>query len=264
MKRYAPGTLLCATLAVASSSGAQEGVASEPWSSASARSVPRGRWEFGLFQNAHYGATRNVELALQPAMLFVMPHLEVKVAAPISPKLTLAAHGRWSFPTSFLAFVSREGSGGLLPKTSRPPFAVQIEGDFVASYQVARWHEISARVGLAVAPHDRFTANELPLLDFPFLYPRFAAVYTPVVPRMAVDAEGAVVARCFYHLGVTGFYMPELPDVGDAWAIEALLAAEYRPSEHFAVSLGARLSDAKYAIGVRRHTLPFVDVRVGF
>lgn len=264
MKGGPRASVIGATLLFATNVAAREGVASEPWSSSSARTLPSRRWELGLFQNAHYGATRRVELAFHPLMLFLMPHLEAKVSAPISEKLTFAAHGRWSYPTSFLALASREGSGGLLPKKSHPPFALQIEGDFIASYQVARWHEVSARVGLAVAPHADFSAAELPLLDLPFLYPRFAAVYSPVVPRIALDAEGAVVARCFYHLGLTGFYMPELPDVGNAWALEALLSAEYRASENVAISLGARLSDAKYAIGVRRHSLPFVDVRVGF
>ena len=104
--------------------------------------------------------------------------------------LSVAAHARWSYPTAFLALVSREGSGGLLPKTSHPPFAIQIEGDVIASIRVSRWHELSARVGLAVAPHADFSPEELPLLDFPFLYPRFAPMYSPLVPRAGVDAEG--------------------------------------------------------------------------
>jgi hypothetical protein len=262
MKRAAIVALV--VVSVQGTARASDGIANEPWSSSSARTVPRGRWELGVLQNAHYGVTRNVELALHPLWLFALPHLEVKATAFRCGRLALGVRSRFSYPTSFLALVSREGSGGLLPKTSRAPFAVQIEGDVIGSVEVAAWHELAARAGLAVAPHANFTPEQLPLLDFPFLYPRFAAMYSPLVPRAAVDAEGRVLPRLFYHAGLTGYLMPELPDVGTAHALELLLSLEYRSSNHFAVSLGARESHAKYAIGTRSHTLPFVDARVSF
>lgn len=263
MKRSLLGALAIVGLHTTAAT-AGEGIASEPWSSSSARTLPARRWEFGVFQNAHYGVTRNVELALHPVWLFVLPHLEVKATAFRSNAVAFAVHSRLSYPTSFLALVSREGSGGLLPKTSHPPFAVQIEGDAIGSVQLGTWHELAARVGLAVAPHAQFAPEELPLLDFPFLYPRFAAIYTPIVPRIAVDAEGRLVQTLFYHAGAMGYLMPALPDVGNAYALELLLSLEYRPSSRLAISLGAREAHAKYAIGMRSHTLPFADVRFSF
>lgn len=215
-------------------------------------------------QNAHYGVNRRLELALHPVMLFALPHLELKATAFEEAYFTLGVQSRWSYPTGFLSLVSREGSGGLLPKTSRPPFAIQIEGDVIASLRFASRHELSARLGLAVAPHARFTPEELPLLDFPFLYPRFAAIYTPLVPRAELDFEGALLPRCFYRLGALAFVMPALPDVGTAYAVETLATFEYRVSQHVALSLGVRGSHAKYAIGTRWHTLPFIDARFGF
>ncbi|MGC4087386.1 MAG: hypothetical protein QM756_05760 [Polyangiaceae bacterium] len=236
----------------------------EPWSSAGVGTVPSGRWEVGLFQNAHYGVSRRVELSLHPLLTFVLPHLELKALAFEQGPLRLGVRGRWSYPTGFLAMVSREGSGGLLPKTSKPPFAIQIEGDAGASFRFAQEHELSGWLGLAVAPHADFTPEQLPLLDFPFLYPRFAPLYSPLVPRAQVALEGRLLARCFYQVGLSAYLMPELPDVGTAFALENLLALEYRASNHFAASLGLRSSYAEYAIGTRLHTLPFFDVRVGF
>ena len=265
MRRRASLVALALVAGLSRQASALEGdVRRTPWSSASVYTVPARRWEFGLFQNAHYGVNRHVELALHPLLTFVLPHLEVKVTALETATSALGVKARISYPTGFLALVSREGSGGLLPKTSEPPFALQIEGDLGGTLALAAGHRVSAWLGLAVAPHAHFTPEELPLLDFPFLYPRFAAVYTPLVPRAALDAEGALLARCYYHVGLTGYLLPQLPDVGNAFAVEPLLSLEYRPSDHVALSLGLRSSYAKYPVGARFHTLPFGDVRVGF
>jgi hypothetical protein len=235
-----------------------------PWSSSSVYPVPARRWEFGLFQSAHYGVNRRVELALHPLLTFVLPHLEVKVTALEAAAWALGVKARVSYPSGFLALVSREGTGGLLPKTTTPPFALQIEGDLGGTLTLAPRHRLTAWLGLAVAPHARFTPEELPLLDFPFLYPRFAPLYTPLVPRAALDAEGALPARFHYHVGVSAYLMPQLPDVGTAFAVEPLLSLEYRPNDHVGVSAGLRASYAEYPVGARFHPLPFADVRVGF
>jgi hypothetical protein len=234
------------------------------WSSEHALTLPQGRAELGVFRASHYGLSDRVELSLHPLWFFMLPHVEAKLRFAERGGLAAAVRGRLSYPTLFLGFVSRSGAGGLLPESSSPPQALQIEGDVVGTLTLARRHLASVALGLAVAPHTSFAPEEFPLLDFPFLYPRFAALYTPVVPRASYAVSGPIVAALFYDVTISAYLMPDLPDVGAAYAFEQAGELEYRFGEHVAVSLGLRASEAKYAYGKLFHWLPTADVRVGF
>jgi hypothetical protein len=239
--------------------------ASRPtWSGDHARPIPQGRVELGFFQNAHYGVTRRLEVSLHPLWFLALPHVEAKALAAEHGALSLAARARLAYPTWFLGLISREGAGGLLPKSSKPPQTVQVEGELLGSFDFAAAQTASVALGLAVAPHAPFTQRELPLLDFPFLYPRFAPLYTVLVPRAAFYVEGRIAGGLHYEGAALGFLMPRLPDVGNAWAIEQALTLEYRFGDRVAVSAGTRLSEAKYAYATRFHYLPYADARLAF
>jgi hypothetical protein len=234
------------------------------WSGPSALTLPRGRVELGLLGTSRYGLTDSVELAVHPIWFFALPHAEAKFRYVERPGLALAARGRLSYPSLFLGLVSREGSGGLLPKTSEPPVALMLEADAIVTGEIHAGAIVSLTLGFAVAPHASFTEAELPLLDFPFLYPRFAAIYSPIVPRAQVNLESALFLGFHLDLEFRGYFMPSLPYVGSTLALEQALSLEYRFGERAAVSLGARLGEAEYPVGPRVHVLPYADVRVGF
>jgi hypothetical protein len=263
--RYrAPGALLAACLAQATAAPAAEPAPHSSWSGNHAQTIARGRVELGLLQSSHYGLSDRVEVSLHPLLFFALPHVELKALAVAHGALSLAARGRLAYPTLFLGLVSREGAGGLLPSSSEPPQALQIEGDLLGTVAWADQQLGSVRLGLAVAPHAAFEPEQLPLLDFPFLYPRFAPLYTVLVPRAGLAFEGRAIGPLFYDLELSAYLMPQLPDVGTAWALEQALALEYRFGDRLALSLGLRTSEAKYAYGSRFHFLPYADVRVGF
>jgi hypothetical protein len=260
---------VCAALLVACALAPAPAQGSEPephsdWSGNHALTIARGRLELGLLQSAHYGLSDRVEVSLHPLLFFALPHVEAKALALARGRFSLAVRGRLAYPTPFLGLVSREGAGGLLPKSSSPPQALQIEGDFVVTAAWAEQQLASTSLGLAVAPHASFGPRELPLLDFPFLYPRFAPLYTVLVPRAGLAFEGSVIGALFYDLQLASYLMPELPDVGTAWAIEQAVTLEYRFGDRLALSLGVRTSQAKYAYATRFHFLPYLDARVGF
>jgi hypothetical protein len=168
-----------------------------------------------------------------------------------------------------LKLVSREGAGGLLPATSSPPQAIQLEFDYLLTafgspFRRGYGHMATASAGFATALHGSFTPSELPLLDFPFAYPRLAALYTDVVPRFAFVFEGPLLERLHYEASVTYYAMPDLPDVTNAFALEPAAQLEYRFSDRVAMSLGLRTSVAEYPYGTLFHALPYADVRVGW
>jgi len=231
------------------------------WSSQGAYTLPAGRWELALIAPSRYGLADGVELAVQPIVFFVLPHAELKLRWLERGAVTLALRPRVSYPTPFLAFVSREGAGGLLPATTDPPFALLLEADAIASYRLAPEHAANARLGLAVAP--RSSSDALPLLDFPFLYPRFAALYTSAVPRLALGVEGRLLGSCFYTVDAIAYLLP-LDEVDAGYAFEPSGELEYRFGERVALDAGLRASVARYPVGTRFHYLPYLDVKVGF
>jgi hypothetical protein len=233
------------------------------WSGPSALTLPQGRVELGLLSTSRYGVSDRLELGVHPLWFFALPHVEAKYRYWERSRLALAARGRLSYPSIFLGLVSREGSGGLLPKTSEPPVALMLEADAVVTGEIHAGASASLSLGLAVAPHTSFTEEELPLLDFPFLYPRFAPLYSPLVPRAQLNLESALFLGFHVDLEFRGYFMPSLPYVGSALAMEQALTIEYRFGERAAVSLGGRIGEAQYPVGQRVHVLPFVDVRVG-
>jgi hypothetical protein len=238
------------------------------WSGNHALTIGPKRLELGLFQSAHYGLGRNLELSLHPISFFALPHFELKTTlAGWQSRAWLGLRTRFSYPTLLLGLVSRSGSGGLLPETSEPPPAVQGEIELITTRAWGQDHRHLASVllGFALAAHRSFTPQQLPLLDFPFLYQRFAPLYAPVVPRFGASFEGPLVSRLWYDVSVTYYLMPSLPDVGLAYALEPAAALEYRfAGDRVALSLGLRGSAARYAYGTRLHLLPYADLRFGF
>jgi hypothetical protein len=243
---------------------ASQPVPHSTWSGTHAHTIAPGRLELGLLQSAHYGINERIEVSLHPLLFFALPHIEAKVSAFSRGAWSVATSARVSYPTLLLGLVSREGAGGLLPATSSPPQALQIEGDGIVTLLWADQQRVTLLLGLAVAPHASFEPQELPLLDFPFLYPRFAPLYSVLVPRAGFTGEGRLAGPLFYDVSLSGYLMPQLPDVGTAFALEQAATLEYRFGDRAALSLGVRTSEAEYPYGTLFHFLPYADVRVGF
>jgi hypothetical protein len=235
---------------------------SRPWAPAnSALTVPVGRYEAALFGTSRYGLGDGLELGTQPLLFFLLPQAEIKFRFVELSGFAFAARGRLAYLTPFLQAISKSGALGLLPATTHPPQAVELDGDVLGSWLLAREHTASAWIGFAVAPHG--STDDLPLLDFPFLYPRFAPLHTTIVPRAGIALDGKLIGPLFYGVDLRAYLLP-LEDVEGAFAIEQGLSLEYRPSSHVALEVAMRTSHARYPIGIRTHFLPLADLKIGF
>jgi hypothetical protein len=190
----------------------------------------------------------------------VLPHAEIKLRWLDAGAWQLASTHRLAYPTPFLALVSREGSGGLLPATTDVPLALISDNDLVGSVEWTEKQWASARLGLSVAVQG---GGEELLLDFPFLYQRFAALSAPAVPKLALIANGALLPALSYVIEFRHYWLP-LNDFPLAHANEYAVQLQLELGGHQRLGLGGRLATARLPIGWRSHFLPLVDYQVRF
>ncbi len=230
-----------------------------PWAPTNgALTVPEGRYELGLFSLTRYGLGSELEIASVPQVFFLFPQAELKYRFLTREQAALALRGRLAYPTAFLQAFSKSGALGLLPATTKPPQAIGIEAELIGSWLFASQQVASAWLGVAVAPHE--SSEDLPLLDFPFLYPRFAPLYTTAVPRAGLTLDGHIAGSAYFGVDLRG-YVFSLDEVDGAFALEQGSSLEYRFGDSFAVEFALRTSLARYPIGVRLHFLPYLDFK---
>ena len=228
------------------------------WSGDTAVPMPQGRWEFGIFAPLHWSPTDEVELSTHALLPLVMPHLEAKILWRERYPFYVATRHRLTYPTLLLQFLSREGTLGLLPPTTDVPQSVIIETDLVGTLAMDCTHWATMEVGLSVAPRGR---GDMPLLDFPFLYPRFGVLNAPATLHAGAGIEGELIASLTYSVDVDVWWIPAFRG---GFALEHGLSLGWRFSNRIAITGGYRWSRARYPVGVRNHLLPYADVLFGF
>jgi hypothetical protein len=239
--------------------GADE-LPSSPWPEPSALTLPRNRVVLGAFSESAWGVTSRIELRAHPLWFWVLPHAEVKIRWLDAGPWQLSSTHRLAYPTPFLALVSREGSGGLLPATTDVPVTLISDNDLLASAEWTTRQWASVRLGLSAAVQGG--GDEI-LLDFPFLYQRFAALSAPAVPKLALIANGELLPVLSYVLELRHYWLP-LNDFPLAHATEYAVQLGLELGGFQRLGIGGRLATARLPIGWRSHFLPLVDYQVRF
>jgi len=237
------------------------------WSTQSAKLIEPGRVEVGVLSQARWGVSERVELGAHPLWFFVLPHVEGKLSLASYGAWSLSSSHRLSYPTPFLDLVSTDGPGGLLPQTTDVPHALLMDTALLLSVEWRPEQLLTAEFGLQVASH---RDDSLPLLDFPFLYQRFAALWAPGVPRFGLIAEGRALGWLgyraelrYYDLNTSDIVIAP-DDWNGGWALEAAGALHLQLGTNGRISCGLRWARADYPIGQRSHWLPLVDYRYAF
>lgn len=230
------------------------------WPDPTALTLAPGRLVLGVLGQSAWGLHPRIDLRLHPLSFWVLPHAEVRLRWLDAARLQLSTAHRVSYPTPFLALVAREGSGGLLPPTTDVPHALEVESDVLGSLE---WHSrqwVTLRAGAAFA---LVGAGDDTLLDFPILYQRFAALYAPVVPRLALGASGAVARGITYAAQFRHYWLP-------LDALPLFHASEYSAfiwvqlGQAHRLGAGGLLSAARLPVGFRSHFLPYIDYQLAF
>lgn len=230
------------------------------WRDETALSLAPRRLVLGVLSESAWGASTRLELSVHPLLFWVLPHAEAKWRWLDAGAWQLSSAHRIAYPTPFLALVSREGSGGLLPATTDTPHALSFQSDVIASFEWSERHWLTLRAGAAVA---LVGPGDDTLLDFPILYQRFAEVYAPAVPRLSFAASGALFGRAAYALKWRHFWLP-LNDFPLYRASEYSAEAYLEIAARHRLGAGMLLSVARLPVGLRSHFLPYLDYQLAF
>ncbi len=258
-------TLVAAALASLSFSGAAKAQPAS-WGSESAHTIAEDRLELGLFSEARWGVTQRLELSTHPVWFFALPQLQAKHQWVQSGRWLFSSRHRLAYPTLFLGLVAKEGALGLLPPTEDPPQALMIHNHALLSRDFGP-HAVTLSAGAVVAPR---ASSNMPVLDFPFLYQRFAALYSSVVPQAGLAFEGALSDSFGYALEVELSWFSLTAEATNGVELDSVFALEeaarldYLIALDWRISAGIRAAQAEFPVGFRSHLLPTLDLRVAY
>jgi hypothetical protein len=229
------------------------------WADHSALTTAKGRVEVGVFNQSSYGVTDRLELRTHPLWVFVLPQVHAKRRWFDGDTWHISSSHGLLYPTLFLDLVAKEGTLGLLPATTDIPQALLLQNAALLTARLGYDQWLTLEGGATVGPR---THDSL-LLDFPFLYSRFAALNAPIVPHAAVGALGASVSNLDYALYTKFSWLP-LGDVSNAYSWETSAELGWSFSDELRLSLSARAEYARFPVGTHWYWFPLGDVQMAW
>ena len=94
------------------------------WTTGTAGTIRKGRFEVGLFSPLRWGVSERVELSAHPLAMFVIPNGGVKLKWTKLGKAQFSSYHSIAYPSILIGLVSRAGTGGFLPADTKIPHIV--------------------------------------------------------------------------------------------------------------------------------------------
>ena len=227
-----------------------------PWSAGTAYTLPKGRWEKGLFQPLRYGQTERLEWATHPVLDLVMPNLRVKVAHRKFKGWDLATRWGFHYPTPLLRLVRRWDIGGLIspdPDILDIPRIVAIRGELLASRLLSPSLGLTCRGGVSVSLKSG-VLDKRTTIDIPLVFPRMAAYLHGYQLNLGLDMLVDLPGR-WSILGDAELLM--IPGAEESFAFELGSWFVWNRSERFRVVIGYLLTYGEYPYGRHWQLMPY-------
>lgn len=230
------------------------------WTNGTAYTIPRHRWELGLFTASRYGITQNLELSVHPLMFFLMPQVKIKVGWGEYSGFRLTTEHGIFYPTQFMRLAARKGTGGLISPEFTIPQMFAIHNGFLVSCRPFKNAILSSQAGIAFSvkfgPLDKRST-----IDLPVIYPRLAVFYNNPEFDAGMDFRGKIIPVFGWLFNVENFI---LYGTKQNWFLENKGALVYTSKkETFRVEIGYKLCYGKYPAGPQWHLLPVLDLVLG-
>ena len=225
------------------------------WSEHTAHTLPKGRWEVGLFGPLRYGLSESLELEIHPLWAIPSPHLAVKKDLLEIGRWSIAVRQSLSYPTPLLRLLARGGIGGVLAPDVSIPQIISSDTRLLLTKNYSQSLSVTMRAQLQVAP--RFGESSWPNITVPVVYARTAAY----------QGAATIGLGSFINCGIT----PSVSLRSDTqlwfmagqeanWAAEEWLTLRWSLSEKFAIDVGTVATIGVYDYGQNWHVAPILDV----
>jgi hypothetical protein len=238
----------------------QDSLTKNYWTDGTAYTIPKKRWELGLFTASRYGITNKLELSAHPLMVFLMPQVKIKVNWGEYSGFRLATEHGIFYPTLFMRLVSTKGTGGLISPEFTIPQMFSIYNRFLVSYRPFRSAILTGHAGIAFSvkfgPLDPRTT-----IDLPIIYPRLAVFYNQPEFDAGIDFRGKFAPRFGWLFNVENFIVCGTPE---NYFLENKGVLSYTSKkETLRIEAGYKLCFGKYPAGPQWHLLPVIDIIFG-
>lgn len=227
------------------------------WSATAAHTLPKGRWEIGLFQPLRYGQTDRLEWSTHPILNLVIPNLSVKIAHGDGVGWQLATRHQLHYPTPLLRLVRREGTGGLIAPDLDIPAILLLRSELLLTRTLGPSRQLTAKGGVALVAKTG-AIDERATIDLPIIFPRMAAYRQGYQVNLGLDLLGQLFGRWGYGVDMDVFLTPGFDQ---PLAFEHMGLAFWRKSDRFQLLMGYKLTFGGYPFGDQWHLLPLLDLQ---
>lgn len=202
MKKY---FLFCIiALASCATVNAQKTQLEKKWSFNTAITMPAGKWESGLIQPLRLALGDRLELRCNALVLPLIPNAGIKKLWIRGHDFDFASEHVISWPSPFLNFVSRKGTGGLISPEFDFPFILTISNSGIATKHLQNGMLATATAGYVFAVR-KSKPDILSTIDLPVFYPRMAHYYDGSTIKAGVALKGAFANQWFFEQSLQAF-----------------------------------------------------------
>ncbi len=231
------------------------------WHDGSAKTLPEGRIEVGLFQPLRYGLNETLELATFPLADILIPNITVKKFWKYYYGIDFASKHSLIIPTPLLNIIAREGAGGILPANSKIPFILVLNNQVISTYAFSPNLELTGKLGLSLAIVSG--RKDFPTIDLPLVYNRTSVYHENNLFNCGLDLRGILYKNIDFLIDYDHFFLPK--DYAD-FCVEHKGLFIWKINRKFALSAGYKLVYSDYPSKKQRNTdvFPLIDFQMGF
>ncbi len=243
-------TLLCNNL------NAQDSLQFKYWTAETAITIPKHRFELGIFDESRYGLTDNCEISSHLIKSFLMPTIKIKKYWGNYKGLIIATQHGLFYPSPFMRTVAMEGTGGLISPEFDIPDMISINNKIVISYKPLNNLLLSIYAGFkfAIMFGD---LDSRTTIDLPYFYPRFAVFYHQPEIDFGINARGIIISRIGWNFNIDNFVFT---NTSENYFMENNLGLTYISREQTCrIEAGYKLCYGNYAFGPQWHLLPMLS-----
>ena len=233
------------------------------WLSGTAHTIPKGRWEIGLFQPVRWGQGEDKEVSFFKLTVLLMPGATVKQRWGQCNNWTISTSHSLYYPTPLLKTMAKDGIGGMISPEFKIPHLLSLWNMVLASKPLPQNKILTTKVGFTLAFGGTDLSKES-TIDLPLVYHRLAVYYNGWLLRFGSDLNGQIGEKWSYL--IDGDYIL-IPGMKGYFTLEHKGMLSWKKSSAFLISIGYKLIYGLYPDGypnnniTRFHVIPLLDLQ---